>query len=134
MAVQNEQIYNAKRVIQKGFAVGLDIRTFTSEDILAAITEVLENPMYTENIAQASEMFKTQQHHPLDVATHWVEHVIKHGGEHLRSHALDMPWYQYLMLDVIAALSFTLFILLFIMLKILKGLCRVCSRKKVKRE
>ena len=134
MAVQNEQIYNAKRVIQKGFAVGLDIRTFTSEDLLAAITEVLENPVYAENIAKASEMFKTQQHHPLDVATHWVEHVIKHGGEHLRSHALDMPWYQYLMLDVLAVLSFTLFILLFVVVKILKGLCRVCYRKKVKRE
>ena len=134
MAVQNEQIYNAKRVIQKGFAVGLDIRTFTSEDLLAAITEVLENPMYAENIAKASEMFKTQQYHPLDVATHWVEHVIKYGGEHLRSHALDMPWYQYLMLDVIAVLCFALFIILFIVVKILKGLCRVCSRKKVKRE
>ena len=27
MAVQMEQIYNAKRVVQKGFTVGLDIKT-----------------------------------------------------------------------------------------------------------
>ena len=134
MAVQNEQIYNAKRVIQKGFAVGLDTRTFTAEDLLAAITEVLENPVYAKNIAKASEMFKTQPHHPLDVATHWVEHVIKYGGKHLRSHALDMPWYQYLMLDIIAGLSLTLFILSFVVVKILKCLCRICCRKKVKKE
>ena len=59
MAVQAEQAYNAKRVTQKGYAVGLDIRTFTSEDLLAAITEVLVNPKYSQNIARASEMSKT---------------------------------------------------------------------------
>ena len=115
-------------MVQKGFAVGLDIKTFTSEDLLAAITEVLENPAYSENIAKASEMFKNQPHHPLDVATYWIEHVIQHGGDHLRSHALDLPWYQYLMLDIIATFSLVLLVLLFITVKIVKCTCgKFCS-------
>ena len=134
MAVQSEQLYNARRVIEKGFAVGLDIRTFTSENLLAAITEVLENPVYSQNIAKASEMFKNQPDHPLDVATYWVEHVLKYGSDHLKSHALDLPWYQYLMVDVVATLTFSLFFVIFIIVKILRCMCRLCCRKKVKKE
>lgn len=122
--IQGEQIYNAVRFVAKGFAVRLDIRTLTAEDLLVAITEVLENPVYARNIAKASEMFRSQLNHPLDVATHWIEHVIKYGDRHLRSHALDMPWYQYHMVDVFGALV-GVFALSGFMLWVLLKLCRV---------
>jgi len=35
-------------------------------------------------------------------ASFWIEHGIKHGGKHLRSVAMDMHTYQFLMIDVIA--------------------------------
>ena len=41
---------------------------------------------------------------PRQTAVHWIEHVLEFGGKHLRSHALDLPWYQYLMLDIAALL------------------------------
>ncbi len=34
-------------------------------------------------------------------ATYWIEHVLKYEGDHLHSYALDMPWYQYPMLDIL---------------------------------
>jgi glucuronosyltransferase len=42
---------------------------------------------------------------PLNTAIFWTEYVIRHGGAtHMRSAALDLAWYQYLLLDVIAFL------------------------------
>jgi glucuronosyltransferase len=39
----------------------------------------------------------------LDTAIFWTEYVIRHGGaRHMRSAALDLAWYQYLLIDVIA--------------------------------
>jgi glucuronosyltransferase len=40
---------------------------------------------------------------PLNTAIFWTEYVIRHGGApHMRSAALDLAWYQYLLIDVIA--------------------------------
>jgi glucuronosyltransferase len=37
---------------------------------------------------------------------YWTEYVIRHkGAPHLRSAALDLAWYQYFLLDVIAVLA-----------------------------
>ena len=38
---------------------------------------------------------------PREVAAYWVEHVLKFGGDHLKSGALDLAWYEYLMLDIL---------------------------------
>jgi glucuronosyltransferase len=42
---------------------------------------------------------------PLDKAVWWTEYVLRHNGaRHLRSGVMDLTWYQYLLLDVIAFL------------------------------
>lgn len=44
---------------------------------------------------------------PLDTAVYWTEYVIRHkGAPHLKTAAVDLSWYQYLLLDVIAFLIF----------------------------
>lgn len=38
----------------------------------------------------------------LEKAVWWTEYVIRHeGANHLRNPALNMPWYQYFLVDVI---------------------------------
>ena len=39
---------------------------------------------------------------PVEKAVFWIEHVIKHGGEYMRSPIHDLAWYQYYLLDVIS--------------------------------
>jgi glucuronosyltransferase len=40
---------------------------------------------------------------PLNTAIFWTEYVLRHGGTpHMRSAALDLAWYQYLLIDVTA--------------------------------
>lgn len=41
----------------------------------------------------------------IDKAVYWVEYVIRHkGAPHLRTVAVELTWYQYLLLDVISFL------------------------------
>lgn len=58
-----------------------------------------------ENAKQLSERYRDRPMSPLDTAVYWIEYVIRHkGAPHLRTAAVDMPLYQYLLLDVIAFL------------------------------
>lgn len=60
---------------------------------------------YKENAKQLSERYRDRPMSPLDTAIYWIEYVIRHkGAPHLRTAAVDMPLYQYLLLDVIAFL------------------------------
>lgn len=45
---------------------------------------------------------RDQPMEPLERAVYWVEYVIRQNGAyHFRSSALDLKWYEYLLLDVI---------------------------------
>jgi hypothetical protein len=60
---------------------------------------------YRQKAQELSRLFRDRPHTPLETAIFWTEYVIRHGGApHLRSAALDLTWYQYLLLDVIAVL------------------------------
>jgi glucuronosyltransferase len=48
-----------------------------------------------------SQLFRDRPQTAMDTAIFWTEYVIRHrGAAHLRSAAVDLPWYQYLLLDV----------------------------------
>ena len=72
-----------------------------------------------------SAISKDEPESPLDRAVWWTEYVIRHNGaKHLRSSALDLAWYQYLLLDVAAFLFLLVAITLFISYVILKTVYR----------
>ena len=52
-----------------------------------------------------SALSKDKPGTPLDRAVWWAEYVIRHNGaKHPRSAAIDLAWYQYLLLDIVAFL------------------------------
>lgn len=56
-------------------------------------------------------------------AVWWIEYVIRHkGARHLRSPILDIPWWQYFMLDVIGFLLAVLSVTLLALYLVFKGL------------
>jgi glucuronosyltransferase len=77
---------------------------------------------------------------PLDTAIFWTEYVIRHGGApHMRSAALDLSWYQYLLIDVIAfvlvigvGILITLYIIVRKVLRLLKSKLMDCKAKNKK--
>ncbi|KAJ7425158.1 hypothetical protein WISP_24721 [Willisornis vidua] len=86
---------------------------------------------YKENIQRLSELHLDRPIHPLDLAVHWVEFVMRHkGAPHLRPAAHDLNWVQYHSLDVLAFLLAVLLLFLFISFKCCLCCCRRCCGKK----
>ena len=98
--VFGDQPYNAKRAEYHGFAETLDVLTFDAEQLQHTIQNMLMDDSYSKHIQKASAIFKSRPMHPRDRTAFWIDHVLEFGGDHLHSHALAMPWYQYLMLDI----------------------------------
>ena len=80
---------------------------------------------FKKNATRISAIFRDSPRTPTETAADWLEYVIRHGGaKHLRSAALDLNIFQYLLLDVIAV-----FLLGFItFLVILFCSCKLCFR------
>jgi len=98
-----DQFHNVKNFEEEGIAVKVDYTSITKEKVLKALREVLENPRYKQNALAVARMFHDRPMSPQNTAIFWTEYVIRHGGApHMRSAALDLAWYQYLLLDVIA--------------------------------
>ncbi|CAO1355349.1 unnamed protein product, partial [Diamesa hyperborea] len=73
----------------------------STDSLLEAINTIINNKTYYESIERISDIFKSNQNDPLDTAIYWIEYIIKHkGAPHLQSHAKNLPWYRYLLLDV----------------------------------
>lgn len=65
-----------------------------------------------KNAKIASERFKDRPMSSAQSVDYWTRYVIRHNGApHLKSHALNLTWYQYFLLDVIAVV---LLLILFI--------------------
>ena len=61
---------------------------------------------YREKVQHLSRIYRDQPLTPLQQAVYWTEYVIRHkGAPHFRSAVLDLAWYQYFLLDVIAVLA-----------------------------
>ncbi|XP_035684411.1 UDP-glucuronosyltransferase 2C1-like isoform X2 [Branchiostoma floridae] len=96
---------NAARVVARGLGISLDFSTVTSDQLYKAVLHVLTNSSYRETAARLSRLHRDQPQSPMELAVWWIEHVIKHGGlPHLRARAMELPWYQYYLLDVAAFL------------------------------
>ncbi|XP_066276041.1 UDP-glucuronosyltransferase 2C1-like [Branchiostoma lanceolatum] len=100
-----DQPGNAARVVARGLGVKLDFSTFTTDQLYQAIVHILTNNSYRENAARLSRLYRDQPQPPMERAVWWIEHAIKHCRlSHLRARAVDLPWYQYYLLDVAAFL------------------------------
>ncbi|NXE15276.1 UD11 glucuronosyltransferase, partial [Lophotis ruficrista] len=131
MPLFGDQMDNAKRVESRGAGLTLNILEMTSKDISTALKAVINDKTYKENIKRLSELHLDRPIHPLDLAVHWVEFVMRHkGAPHLRPAAHDLNWIQYHSLDVIAFLLAVVLLSLFISVKCCLFCCRRCCGKK----
>ncbi|KAF7243570.1 UDP-glucuronosyltransferase 1-1 [Varanus komodoensis] len=113
-----DQIDNAKRVESRGAGVTLNVIEMTSKDLSDALKAVIYDKKYKENIQRLSDLHLDRPIHPLDLAVHWVEFVMRHkGAPHLRPAAHDLNWIQYHSIDVFAFLLAVALIALFISVK-----------------
>ncbi|XP_066286549.1 UDP-glucuronosyltransferase 2C1-like isoform X2 [Branchiostoma lanceolatum] len=96
-----DQPANAARVVARGLGVKLDFSTVTAEQLYQAILHVVTNNSYQETATRLSRLHRDQPQSPMERAVWWIEYVIKHGRlTHLHARSVELPWYQYYLLDV----------------------------------
>ncbi|CAI9172057.1 unnamed protein product [Rangifer tarandus platyrhynchus] len=124
-----DQPDNLAHMKAKGAAVKLDLETMSTRDLFNALNEVINNPLYKQNVMWLSTIHHDQPVKPLDRAVFWIEFVMRHrGAKHLRPAAHDLTWYQYHSLDVIGFLLACVATAAFVITKC----CLFCYRKFLK--
>ncbi|KAJ4429683.1 hypothetical protein ANN_21884 [Periplaneta americana] len=109
-----DQIYNAKKIEDAGIGIRLSFSELTKDILLKAINEILSDSRYKNNMKTMSAISKDDQQTSIDKAVWWTEYVLRHNGaKHLRSAAIDLTWYQYFLLDILAFFIFIIIVLIF---------------------
>lgn len=66
---------------------------------------------------ELSRRFKDRPKTPKEEIIYWTEYVINHhGAENLKSSGLKLPWYQYILIDVLMLAVFIFIIIIFCIL------------------
>ena len=129
-----EQPHNAFRMVDHGYGIDMKILTFTADELVNNIHRVLDEKAFKMAIQKASDIVKSRPMTAQDTAAYWVEHVLKHGGEHLRTGAMDMPLYQFLMLDILLFVLVVSFLSGYVLKTIFTVVCRKCLKKQTKQK
>ncbi|XP_014289134.1 UDP-glycosyltransferase UGT5 [Halyomorpha halys] len=101
----SDQFSNALSAEKEGFAKVLSFNNFTAENLVSAISSVINSPKFKENIERKSLIMLDKDQSSLKKAVYWVEYVLRHkGAKHLRPASLDLNIFQYFLLDVISVI------------------------------
>ncbi|XP_068918277.1 UDP-glucosyltransferase 2-like isoform X1 [Tenebrio molitor] len=126
-----DQGNNAKIMESKRLGVKLKPAELKKDEFLAAILDVSTNSTYKENLKQIAELYNDEAMTGLEKAIWWTEYVIRHkGAKHLRSPAIDLPLYQYYLVDVISFLGGIVIFILFILIITLKIIFKIIFKIK----
>ncbi|XP_055304714.1 UDP-glucosyltransferase 2-like [Sitodiplosis mosellana] len=108
---------------QKGFGLNVPIVSLTAENLATAVQKVLDDPSYTEQAKIISDRFRDQPLTPLETAMHWVKHVAKNkGAPHLKSVAVELPFYKLYNLDVWTFIVGVFALVLFGVIKLIRSI------------
>ncbi|XP_031834401.2 UDP-glycosyltransferase UGT5 [Nomia melanderi] len=119
---------NMAYFVKKGLALQLNYGELSYEAISSALNELLTNKSYAEVARKTSLQFKDRLIHPTEEAVYWIEYLLRHGPNSLKTEVVNLAWYQYLLLDVICIAIIVILITIWIAYKLFK-LLRNYSRK-----
>ncbi|XP_038046930.1 UDP-glucuronosyltransferase 2B31-like [Patiria miniata] len=121
-----DQADNILRVVDRGAGLSLDFASLTSDILAETVSKVITGPKFQSNARRVSLILRDLQTSspPLETAAHWILHVTKFGGEHLRPAVQDLNYIQRNLLDV--------YVFLFAILAVILGanayLCFCCCK------
>uniref|UniRef100_A0A182PLS9 UDP-glycosyltransferases domain-containing protein n=1 Tax=Anopheles epiroticus TaxID=199890 RepID=A0A182PLS9_9DIPT len=98
-----DQHSNALKFERAGIGLTLQIINVTVEDFRTKIERIVQEAAFQQNVNRLSALFRDNPTDPLEEAAFWIEYVVRHrGAAHLKSAAIEMPWYRYLLLDILS--------------------------------
>ena len=96
-----DQFVNIDIYVRLNIAIGLEIDTLTEEKMDHALNSILNDPKYRDTAKKLSRKFMDRPLSAADTAIYWVEYIIRHGANALRSPAMDLAWWQVELVDVV---------------------------------
>lgn len=125
------QFGNANRAERAGYAKQLHFNELDTNSLINTIWEMTTNETYFKQAKYISEVIRDSSVPPMDDAMWWIEHVAKfHGAKHLKSHAVNMSWFSYLLFDVFCVIVLGSLSAVLILYFIIKFVARTCNEKK----
>nr|QPA18404.1 UDP-gluconosyltransferase [Trialeurodes vaporariorum] len=130
MPMTADQGLNIRALESQGMAVFLDYQHIDKKTLMQSMREILK-PKYKDRAEEASKIFHDRSMSPMDTAIYWIEYVIRNkGAGHLRSAAVDLPFYQYLLLDVVIFIILCLSVMMYLVYYVLQ--CTISKRTESK--
>lgn len=129
-----DQQLNLRKSERNGYAISLHFQSIDHGILKDSLMKLIYDPSYRNNIKRHSDVFRDRPINSRDAAVYWIEYVIRHkGAPQLRSAGLDLTWYQFYMLDVIALIGLLGLLITLLVWKIIRFLiCRTPKEIKVK--
>ncbi|XP_044729432.1 uncharacterized protein LOC123292782 [Chrysoperla carnea] len=130
-----DQKMNMAKAVSLGYGLKVDFQNITSEAVYHALSEIISNTKYSENVKKRSAVLNDRLVPPIDEAVYWVEYVLRHNGApHLRSARTELNIFQYLLLDIIGLVGGVLILVLLVVIFIVKKVLSLfkSSPKKLK--
>nr|XP_023030313.1 UDP-glucuronosyltransferase 2B7-like [Leptinotarsa decemlineata] len=125
-----DQNSNAVYAEHLGYAINIPFKNIDEKKLLRALNDLLNNSKYREKARERSALFMDRPMKPNDSVVYWTEFVIRNrGGSHLRVASVDMPYYEYFLIDIIVYLIFTISVIFLCLHFIIK---RLVIRMKLK--
>ncbi|XP_014217249.1 UDP-glucuronosyltransferase [Copidosoma floridanum] len=130
-----EQYVNCDISKHRNISLKLDIKTAVQKDYDYVFSQILTNPFYKQSINKFSALYWDRPQSPREAVTYWVEFVLRHGKDVLRTQGLALNWWQLELLDVyvflITCALTTVLIVCLIARKILRLFLQVRSMSSI---
>jgi len=121
-----DQSGNINRIVTRGLGLSVDHMQLDKESFKKTIIEVIINPKYRKRIKELANLAQDQPMTGLERAVWWTEYVLRHkGARHLRSPVLDLPLYQYFLLDVIGFCLLIVSVLVYLLIILIRIIFRL---------
>lgn len=123
-----DQYKNIQYLVDYGIAKSIDIFTITEDLLTENINTIISDEKYTNNALHYKNIFSDKINKHLYTVNYWVEYVLKYKNvKHLHSKAYDTPWYQYLSFDIYLIINTVVFLIIYLIFKILHIFFTCCS-------
>lgn len=129
-----DQHGNALKFQQEGIGLTIKIANVTVEELQGKIEQIVKNESFQQNADRLSSLFRDNPTDPLQESVFWIEYVIRHrGAKHLKSAAVRMPWYRYLLLDLAAATAVAIYVSIWLTKHAIGKVCKKSDKNSSKK-
>lgn len=129
-----DQHRNAIKTVAAGHGLQIPLGTLTQESLTKTLNEMLNNKKYFNRAKEVASLFNDNLVHPMDVAMYWIEYVARHkGATHLKSNAVNMSWFSYLLLDIVLVIPIAIVLTLYLVGKLICSCVKKSNDKPRKR-